>query len=143
MHSSIVFALCVAVVAALYQVFQRQASGVNPYIVGIMVSAVAIVFGGVAMLSGGKISASDITQAKSAWIFLVLIGLCAFGIDFFTSKAYSAGGSVSVIGPIIICGVVLLTAIFGALFFKEPLTLIRVFGIALMIGGMFLASGNR
>lgn len=143
MHPSIFFALCVACVATLYQVFQRQVSGVNPYLVAITVSASAVLLGGIFTLFGGKISSADLVQTKYTWLFLVLIGFCAFGIDFFYSKAYTAGGNVSIIGPIVTSGVVVLSGIFGALFFKEPLTLMKALGLIFMTVGMFLTAWKK
>lgn len=144
MHSSVFFALCVALAAALYQVFQRQAAGVNPYLVAVSVSAVAILSGFFLSFFGGKLTLSEFPQSKIIWLYLVLIGFCAFSIDFFTSKAYTSGGSVSVLGPIITSGIVILSAVFGAVFFKEPITILRVGGIALMAIGIGLASwGNK
>lgn len=140
MHASVFFALCVALAASLYQVFQRLAAGVNPYLVAISVSAVAILFGLLLASIGGKLSVSEFPQSKIIWLYLILIGFCAFSIDFFTSKAYTSGGSVSVLGPIITSGIVILSAVFGALFFKEPITLLRIGGIALMAVGIGLAS---
>jgi uncharacterized membrane protein len=143
MHPSIYFALAAALTASLYQVFQRQAAGTNPYIVAIAVSMTAAVAGLTMAIFGGKVHVADVVQAKSLWIFLVLIGLCAFGIDFFISKSYTAGGNVSIIGPILTSGVVILTGILGALFFEEPLTALKIAGLLLMTAGAFLASWTR
>ncbi len=143
MHPSIFFALCVALVASLYQVFQRQAAGVNPYLVAIIVSGGAIVLGGLFALFGGRISSADLVQTKLTWLFLGLIGVCAFGIDFFTSKAYTAGGNISIIGPVITGGVVVFSGILGAIFFKEPLTLLRALGLVLITSGIFLTSWKK
>lgn len=143
MNSSLFFALCVSVTAVLYQVFQRQAAGVNAYLVAIITSAAAIIFGLVFSLLGSKISLTDFPRAKVSLVAIILIGICAFGIDFFTSKAYAAGGSVSLVGPIITSGMVILSAIVGAIFFKEPFTSLQVGGIALMTIGIFLASWGK
>lgn len=143
MHPSISFALCVALAASLYQVFQRQTVGVNAYIVAISVSGVAILLGLLFSILLGKLSLADFPQSKMTWLYLACIGLCAFSIDFFTSKSYTAGGNVSVIGPVITCGAVLLSGVFGAIFFKEPLTLAKLAGFALMAGGIFLTSWKK
>lgn len=143
MNSSLFFALCVAVIAALYQVFQRQVGGVNSYLVAIIVSATAMTLGILLVFVGGKLTFMAIPQGKALWISLFLIGICAFGIDFFTSKAYNAGGSVSVIGPIITGGVVVFSGIFGVVLFKESLSLLKFIGIALIAFGAFLASWEK
>ncbi len=143
MHSSVFFALCVSLVAALYQVFQRQAAGVNSYLVAIVVSASAIIFGILFAALGGKVSSADLVQTKYTWLFLGLIGLCAFGIDFFYSKAYTAGGDISVIGPVVTSGIVIFSGILGAILFKEPLTLLRALGLFMMLVGIFLTAWKR
>ncbi len=140
MNSSVFFALCVALAASLYQVFQRQAAGVNPYLVAITVSMVAMLSGLLLAFFGGKFAVADFPQSKMTWLAIVLIGCCAFAIDFFTSKAYTSGGSVSIIGPIITSTMVILSAIFGAVFFKEPVSALRISGIVLMAVGIGLAS---
>ncbi|MBP9697766.1 MAG: EamA family transporter [Candidatus Moranbacteria bacterium] len=143
MSSSVFFALCVALAASLYQVFQRQVAGVNSYLVAIAVSFTAILFALLLILLGGKVTSVDLVQGKSAWFFLILIGLCAFGVDFFTSRAYTVGGSVSMIGPVITSGVIILSGIFGMIFFKEPFTLLKAAGLILMILGVFLTSWQK
>lgn len=143
MQSSIIFALCVALSATLYQVFQRQVAGVNAYLVALVVSATAIVFGGCLAIFGGKIAPVDFSYGKVSWLFLVLIGVCAFGIDFFTAKAYTAGGDVSLISPIIVSGIVVFSGVFGALFFKESLTWFKIAGILFIALGAFLASWKK
>lgn len=140
MQSSLFFALLVALAASLYQVCQRFAAGVNSYVVAIVVSAVAILFALLVGISTGRVSIAEFHLSKTLWLFLLLIGLSAFSIDFFSSKAYIAGGSVSTIGPIITSGVILLTGLFGIIFFKEPLTLMKLVGFGLMAGGVFLVS---
>lgn len=143
MNSAIFFALCVAGTASLYQVFQRQSAGTNPYLVALVVSGSAILCGVSLIASGGKVTSSDLIQTKFTWFILFLIGLCAFGVDFLTSKAYSVGGDISIIGPVITSGIVVFSGILGVIFFKEPITFVKTLGLVLMVMGMVLTSWKK
>lgn len=103
-----------------------------------MVSFTAVIFGGVIFLFNMK-GIQLFTDIKGI-IFIVLAGIAAFFIDFLALQAYSRGLSLTIGGPIIIGGSMAVAVAIGFIL-GEPITAMKILGIALIIiGGVVLAA---
>jgi len=100
------------------------------------VSLTAVVLGSIFLIPQLK----DITffTNQKGLIFVILAGLSAFFIDYFALKTYASGISISVGGPIIIGGSVLIAAIIGVAVLGESISLMKVAGITLVAAGAII-----
>jgi len=118
-------------------VFHNQAAPyINPTFGAIVVSLTAVVLGSIFLIPQLK----DITffTNQKGLIFVILAGLSAFFIDYFALKTYASGISISVGGPIIIGGSVLIAAIIGVAVLGESISLMKVAGITLVAAGAII-----
>ena len=67
----------------------------------------------------------------------VLTGICVGAGTILFFVLFQKGGPLSVV-PMILAGGAAIMAIAGILFFKEPATVLRLMGIAMALGGLFL-----
>ena len=117
--------------------FHNQAAPyINPTFGAIVVSLTAVVLGSIFLIPQLK----DITffTNQKGLIFVILAGLSAFFIDYFALKTYASGISISVGGPIIIGGSVLIAAIIGVAVLGESISLMKVAGITLVAAGAII-----
>ncbi len=129
----IVYAIIAASAFGLWTVFHKIASPHIDRLLGaILVSLAAVVLGGILILFRTK-NAPLVTNPKGV-IFLVLAGVAALAIDYFALQAYSRGLPVSLGGPIIIGGSILMATVAG-LFMGDALSALKVLGILLIIAG--------
>lgn len=133
MTPGIVFAIIAAIAFGAWTVFHQQAADKIDYLVGaIIISLTAVVLGLIILLP--RIKSVTLLSNSKGFMFAVLAGVCALAIDYFALKSYGTGLAVSVAGPIIIGGSIAVAAIIG-LFLGESLTLIKLLGLILVIGG--------
>ena len=71
-------------------------------------------------------------------VFLVLAGVCALGIDYFALKAYSSGLEVSVSGPIIIAGSIVVATMIGFMFLGETISIMKILALIMIIVGSII-----
>lgn len=135
----VIFAILAATSFGLWTVFHKLASPyINQIFGAILVSLTAVIFGGIIFLFNMK--GIQLFSDIRGIIFVVLAGIAAFFIDFLALQAYSKGLSLTVGGPIIIGGSMAVAALTG-FFLGEPLTALKILGIALIvIGGIVLAT---
>ena len=137
MNSALIFALLAGMSIGLYSFFQKLGStNINPALGSMVVSAVAFTINLVILLSM-KIRNQEILFTNKGLKLLILVGIAAAGIDFFSLLAYSRG--LRLTSSFIIGGVqtaIVLTG--GYLVLKEPFDLARLFALALIIIGTFL-----
>ena len=135
----IIFAVLAASSFGLWTVFHKLASPyINQIFGAIVVSLTAVIFGGVVLLF--NIKGIQLFSDIKGVIFVVLAGIAAFFIDYLALQAYSKGLSLTIGGPIIIGGSMVVAVLIGLLL-GEPLTAIKILGILLIvIGGIVLAS---
>src|SRR6267378_5408104 len=69
--------------------------------------------------------------------YSVLTGICVGIGTIFFFLLFQKGGPLSSV-PMILAGGAAIMAVAGILFFKEPASLVRILGIALALGGLFL-----
>ena len=142
MYPGIIFAIIAAIVFGVWTVFHQQASSHINYLFGaILVSFTAVVIGVILIIP--QIKSISLQTSSRGIIFAVLAGVCALAIDYFALRAYGSGLQISVAGPIIIGGSVAIAAIIG-FFLGESITLTKILGLILVIGGAaILAAFNK
>lgn len=133
MHEGIIFAVITAFIFALWTAFHQQASAHVNYLFGaIIVSLTAVVVGTILLLP--KLQTTTLFTDPKGVFFVILAGICAFGIDYFALKAYGSGMQVSIVGPIIIGGSIAIASIIGFLL-GESISLMKILGILFVIAG--------
>ena len=137
----LIFAILAATSFGLWTVFHKLASPhINQIFGAILVSLTAVIFGGIVFLFNMK--GIQLFSDSKGIIYIILAGIAAFFIDFLALQAYSKGLSLTIGGPIIIGGSMAVAVAIGFLL-GEPITALKILGIALIvIGGIFLASTN-
>lgn len=129
----ITFAIIAAFAFALWTVFHNQAAGHIDNLFGaIIVSLTAVILGLIFLLP--RIKSTTLFSNPKGILFAVLAGVAALTLDFFVLKAYSSGLPVSIGGPIIIGGSIAIAIIIG-FFLGETITLLKILGLVLVIGG--------
>jgi len=77
------------------------------------------------------------TSSGPGVFWSVLTGICVGVGTIFFFVLFQKGGPLSAV-PMILAGGAAIMAIAGILFFKEPATVLRLLGIAMALGGLFL-----
>ena len=138
MNQGIAFAVAAAAFFGLWTVFHQLASTYIDKVFGaILVSFTAVILGLPILL---------LTTESSKWvshpkgiIFLVLAGLCAFGIDFFVLRAYATGLPISIGGPLVIGGSIAV-AVIASFFLGDTFSAQKILGIGLIVAGAVILS---
>ena len=135
----IIFAILTAISFGMWTVFHKLASPyINQLFGAILVSFTAVIFGGIVFLFNMK--GIQLFSNPKGIFFIILAGVAAFFIDFLALQAYSKGLSLTIGGPIIIGGSMAVAVAIGFLL-GEPITIMKVLGIALIvIGGVVLTA---
>jgi len=135
----IIFAVLAAGSFGLWTVFHKLASPyVNQIFGAIIVSLTAVIFGTVVFLF--KARGAQLFSDPKGILFIVLAGIAAFFIDFLALQAYSRGLSLTIGGPIIIGGSMAVAILIGFVL-GEPITLLKILGIALIVAGGAVLAG--
>jgi transporter family protein len=138
MTQGLTFAAFAALAFGFWTVFHQQAANyIDKTFGAILVSFTAVIFGLFFLIPGLK--SKQLVSNPRGILFIVLAGLCAFAIDFFALKAYGSGLKVSVGGPMIIGGSVVIATIIG-FFLGDGFNLIKLSGIILTTAGLILIS---
>ena len=134
-----IFAVLAAGSFGLWTVFHKLASPyVNQIFGAIIVSLTAVIFGAVVFLF--KARGVQLFSDPKGIFFIVLAGITAFFIDFLALQAYSRGLSLTIGGPIIIGGSMAVAVLIGFVL-GEPITLLKILGIALIVAGGAVLAG--
>ena len=136
MESGVLWAILAALSSALLFVFEKQAASKIDSLFGSLIVSITGVFLGILLLIP-KYEQTILIQNKISLLFLILAGICALAIDYFTLKTYNSCLPISIGGSIIIGGSITLTAIIGIIL-GEGLSLIKTIGILLVLGGALL-----
>jgi bacterial/archaeal transporter family protein len=138
MTQGLTFAIFAALAFGFWTVFHQQAANYLDKTFGaILVSLTAVIFGLFFLIPG--IKSKHLVSNPKGIIFIALAGVCAFAIDYFALKAYGSGLKVSVGGPMIIGGSVIVATIIG-FFLGDAFNLIKICGITLVAIGLVLIS---
>ena len=71
-------------------------------------------------------------------IFSIFAGVCVGVGTVLYFYVFSHGGELSIAGPLVISGGVLIMAVAGIIFFKEKVSFIKIAGIASCLIGLYL-----
>jgi transporter family protein len=134
----IYFAIMAAASWGLWTVFHKSASTyINAIVGAIIVSTVAVITGFI-MLAPKYKHITLFTSWKGI-LFVVLAGVMAFFLDYFTLSAFNKGLPVSIGGPIIIGGSVVIATVIG-FFLGESFTLLKIVALVMLMGGAAILS---
>lgn len=137
MSVGIIFAISAAVVFGLWTVFHNQAANyISPVLGAVLVSLTAVIIGLPFLL---KEWGRGIQVDSRGMTFVVLAGVMAFSIDYLVLRTYSSGVPISIGGPIVIGGSIAVAVAIGFLL-GEQITVMKVFGIALVLCGAAVLS---
>jgi len=129
----IYFAIMAAASWGLWTVFHKSASAyINAIVGAIIVSSVAMITGFIMLVP--KYKHIELFSSWKGILFVVLAGVMAFFLDYFTLSAFNKGLPVSIGGPIIIGGSVVVATIIGFLL-GESFTLLKIAALILVMGG--------
>ena len=136
---AVVYAVLAASAAGFYTFFSKSAAPYVHQLFGaFMVSFTAAVLGLLLLLP--KIKNLQLYTDQKGLIFVILTGVAAFSIDYFSLQAYSRGLPVTVGAPIFIAGGIIAALILGMIT-GESLTVTKMFGIVLVIiGGIIITT---
>ena len=134
----VIYAVAAGCSVALWLIFHKLAAPSLPQIMGaILVSVIAVCFGSVLLMTDTS-ELKSLNIPLSALILLVLAGAGAFGADYFTLRAFSSGLPISIGAPIIYGLSAALPPLFGLVFLREEIDLIKIFSICLVVLGCVL-----
>lgn len=133
MSQGILFAIAAAAFFGLWTVFHQLAAAHVDKIFGAMLVSLTAVILSIPFLLMNWGPAKWSTDPRGI-VFLVLAGLCAFGIDFFVLKAYATGLPVSIGGPVVIGGSIAVATIAGFLL-GDVISIQKIVGIGFIVAG--------
>ncbi len=142
MSKNVLFVVIGALGTGLWNVFISSASRqMHPLLGAVICEATAVIAGTLMLL---PVVSSGWPQASPRAAGLcMLAGLSVLGADYFILKAYKQGLQVSIGGPIIIGGGILVVTVMGIIL-GERMTLLKAFSILMIIAGAsILASLSR
>jgi transporter family protein len=132
------YAIGAAVLYGLHQVFTKMASGrIGDGVGGFVVEASAtltILTYLAALYFSGRWRQQVSTPGVA---YSVLTGICVGVGTVFFFLLFQKGGPLSAV-PMILAGGAALMAVVGIFFFREPVSLPRVVGIVMAVGGLYL-----
>jgi uncharacterized membrane protein len=131
--NAILYAIIAAVAGGFWSYFQRLASpNVNQLFGALVISITAVIVAATLLLVQSR-QIQLYSNPRGIW-FLVLAGVAAFSVDYFTLQAYSRGLPVSIGAPIGIAGGIATAVIIGLLI-GENFSLMKFAGLLLIAGG--------
>jgi len=71
-------------------------------------------------------------------LFSIIAGICVGVGTVLYFYIFSHGGELSIAGPLVISGGVLLMSVAGVVFFKESVSLTKILGIVLCVAGLWM-----
>ena len=135
---AIAFALIAAFAGGAYSILQRVTAAAFNQAFGALAISLTAAFVSAIVLVCTRDSRPLYTDASMLpWI--VLIGIAAFSIDYFSLQAYSRGLSVSIGSPLFI-GVSIMTASLAGFAMGEAVTSMKLLGIGFIVLGAVIVS---
>jgi bacterial/archaeal transporter family protein len=133
MSMNILFVLFGALGTGMWNVFISSASRQMHPLLGAVICELTAVTAGALMLLPVVSSGFPKVSLKAVGLCM-LAGLSVLLADYFILKAYKQGLQISIGGPIIIGGSILVVTLMG-LFLGEKMTLLKAFSILMIIAG--------
>jgi transporter family protein len=134
----IFYAVGAAILYGAHQIFTKLAADrISDGLGGFVVEATAaltILFYLAWLRFGGKWNQ---TASTPGVFFSVVTGICVGVGTIFFFLLFQKGGPLSAV-PLILAGGAAIMALAGIAFFKEPASALRLLGIAMALGGLFL-----
>lgn len=131
-------ALLTAVFFGLYNFFIKVSSGNIHEILGaVILQAVALLLG-CALLIYLKQTGDQFSFSSKGILYAVLAGLAVGVAEILTFMVFEKGIAVSIATPVIIGSSVVVSSVLGILFLRETISLIQLFALALIAGGIML-----
>ncbi|EKE26606.1 MAG: hypothetical protein ACD_4C00233G0007 [uncultured bacterium (gcode 4)] len=141
MHSGVIYAIIAAFAYGIWTVFHSQAANHISNLLGAVIVSMSAVIMGIIFFVLSPNKNNLLVWDNRGLIFAILAGIMALAIDYFVLKAYWSGLEISIAGPIII-GWSIAVAVFIGFFLGEPISLLKILGLILVIGGASLLAMN-
>lgn len=137
MAHDLTFALLAGVSMAAYSIFLRLASpDIHPALGATIVTGVAFL-ANLALTLTMRATGSSIVFTPQSIYLVMLVGVAAACIDFFTLSAYASG--LKVTSSFMIGGTsTVLILLIGFIVLREPFTWMKLFAVGLIVSGIFV-----
>jgi uncharacterized membrane protein len=136
--------ILLAIIFGFFNIFNKIAAGkVSDSLGALLVESTAVLcillFFIYLNLSGKK----SVETTSQGIIFSILAGICVGIGSVLYFFIFRSKGELSIAGPIVWGGTLLVMAIAGILLLKEPFSIQKLLGIALSLIGLFLLAGSK
>jgi uncharacterized membrane protein len=131
------FALLAGASAATYSIFLRLASsGIHPALGAAVITGVAFLVN-MMLATSMRVAGTPLTVSARSVALLIVVGVAAAAVDFFTLSAYASG--LRVTSSFVIGGTsTALVLLAGFMLLREPFSWIKLLAIGLIATGIFL-----
>ncbi len=144
MPAWLVASILAAIFYGLHNIFTKLAAGKLSDSLGALLLESTAVICILAFYIYLSITGKKLTDATLQGItFSILAGICVGIGTILYFFIFRSKGELSIAGPIILSGGILIMAIAGLSFFREPFTLQKFLGIILSITGLILLAGSK
>ena len=138
MHTWFIYAVWAAVLYGLHQIFTKLAAdkigdGLGAFVVEASAALTILPYLAYLRFSGNW----NQTSSSPGVLYSVLTGICVGVGTIMFFVLFQKGGPLSAV-PMILAGGAALMAVAGIFFFKEPVSPVRLVGIAMALVGLFL-----
>jgi uncharacterized membrane protein len=136
--------ILLTIIFGFFNIFNKIAAGkVSDSLGALLVESTAVLcillFFIYLNLSGKK----SVETTSQGIIFSILAGICVGIGSVLYFFIFRSKGELSIAGPIVWGGTLLVMAIAGILLLKEPFSIQKLLGIALSLIGLFLLAGSK
>ena len=132
------YGILAAVAFGFYNFFVGKSGGkISPFLATLLLSIAAATVAGLIMLAQ-KLLGAKIEVTSSGVKFAVLAGLAAGIAEIFYFFAFTKNPNISVVLPVVFTITVVTGVILGFTINHEPITIIKILGIAASLFGLFL-----
>jgi uncharacterized membrane protein len=136
--------ILLAIIFGFFNIFNKIAAGkVSDSLGALLVESTAVLcillFFIYLNLSGKK----SVETTSQGIIFSILAGICVGIGSVLYFFIFRSKGELSIAGPIVWGGTLLVMAIAGILLLREPFSIQKLLGIALSLIGLFLLAGSK
>ncbi len=136
----VIYALIAGCSFGMWFVFHKLASGHVAQLFGaVTISFIAVLFGAL-IWAGRGFQIEDYQFSYKGLLFVILAGVAAFCIDYFSLQAFSKGLSVSIGAPLIVGLSTAIPVLVGILFLGETITIVKALAIGFIALGAILLS---
>ena len=139
MSTSIYYVIICAAAMGFWNVLVSNASKeMHPLLGAVICELTALVVGAVVLLPVFK--AGTVQFSFRSVVLVMLAGLCVLSADYFALRAYNQGMPVSIGGPIIIGGSIVLVSVAGFIM-GDKMSFLKLISILMIIAGASTLAG--